>query len=78
MNLNALVEVCHEYAALGWAIHEQLDSLVQESADPDDYNMTALEYIRDWLDFVEDRQGEDDEPSIARQRLNEMLGDDIT
>jgi len=76
MRLNELVEVCHEYMSLGWAIHEQLDSLLEESTDPDDYNVAALEYIRDWLDFVEDRQGEDEELILARKRLNEMLDDD--
>jgi len=76
MRLSELVEVCREYMSLGWAIHEQLDSLVEESADPDDYNLAAMEYIRDWLDFVEDRQGEEEELSLARQRLNEMLDDD--
>ena len=51
MDLSELISLCTLYNNLGWAVQEQLDSVMQ-GEDLNDQNNNALEMIRDFLGDV--------------------------
>lgn len=48
MTLEELVQICKEYAQLGWAIQEQLDDVLEDTMYEENVK-NAFDYIRGWL-----------------------------
>lgn len=64
MDLALLIEICNLYTRLGWAVQEQLDSLLQEelsveAIEEGDYNPNALSLIAMFLGRLEGKVDDD-------------------
>jgi len=54
MNIENLVQTCHSYAKLGWAVQEQLLNVVADPNAVDECNANALDMmVRDFLKPLE-------------------------
>lgn len=66
MTLEELINLCKSYTSLGWAIQEQLDSVIEDDMTEDNINENALGYIEGWLQDVDGLIGENLDPYFER------------
>jgi len=71
MDLWTIIAISKQYAHLGWAVQEQMETLLSDESDPEDIaqlNTNAVKMIVDFLEDIKDR---------AEQQGNTVLVEEI-
>lgn len=52
MTFEQVIEICKSYKDLGWAVQEQLDSILDDMSTLNEQNPNALEKISEFFDEI--------------------------
>lgn len=68
MTIAEFLAVCKQYNDLGWAVQEQLGTVVRGGMNKEGINLNALEYIVQWLYEVQElASGPDGNDKLLRE-----------